>query len=356
MSHKSPQKLQIGIVGAGGIVRNRHLPNLNNIPGVEIIAVCNSSYESSQRFCDEHLPHATPFKNWADLVSLPDLDIVWIGTTPYMHSTVTVSALEVGKHVFCQARMAMNVREAHDMLAAAERNPQLVTMLCPPPHGLEGDRMMKQLLADHAIGTPHSLRLHSLKGMFADPDQPAHWRQRSELSGFNVLSYGIYTEVLQRWFGPILTVSAQGRVVHQIREDYEVRIPDFLNILATFENGMEATLNFSGVAPQAPGDRMEVYGTEGTLVYDFENESISMGNRSAKSLEEIKIPEELQQGWQVEEDFIAAVRSHGGVRPSPSFEEGLAYMKVVQATAESVLTGKTVAVADAGKHDIGNGW
>ena len=137
--HKNNQKLRIGIVGAGNIVRARHLPALKTNPDVEIVAISNSTYESSERFCGENVPGATPIKDWAELVALPDIDIVWIGTPPYMHSAVTISALEAGKHVFCQARMSMDLAEAEEMLAASKRYPELVTMLCPPPFGLRGD-------------------------------------------------------------------------------------------------------------------------------------------------------------------------------------------------------------------------
>ena len=81
-------------------MRTRHLPALKKNPGVEIVAVSNSTYESSERFCRDELPQATPMRNWADLLAVPDLDIIWIGTPPYMHSAVTISALEAGKHVF----------------------------------------------------------------------------------------------------------------------------------------------------------------------------------------------------------------------------------------------------------------
>src|SRR5579885_1760760 len=90
--HKNNHKLRIGIVGAGNIVRSRHLPALKKRPDVEIVAVSNSTYESSERFCREHAPDAMPIKNWPDLVASPDIDIVWIGTAPYMHSAVTISA------------------------------------------------------------------------------------------------------------------------------------------------------------------------------------------------------------------------------------------------------------------------
>src|SRR3954452_12890500 len=226
MAQKSNQKLRIGIVGAGNIVKTRHLPALKKNPDVDIVAVSNSTYVSSEAFCKENCPSATPMANWADLLALPDLDIIWIGTPPYMHSAVTVSALEAGKHVFCQARMSMDLAEALEMLAASRRFPELVTMLCPPPYGLRGDLLVKKLLAENYIGRPHHVRLQSLNSNFLDPDAPAHWRQRIEISGLNVLTLGIYIEVLHRWLGEITGVFARGKVLQPLRQGYEVIIPD----------------------------------------------------------------------------------------------------------------------------------
>ena len=152
LMHKNNHKLRVGIVGAGNIVRTRHLPALEKNPDVEIVAVSNSTYESSEKFCREYSLSALPIHDWAELVATPDIDIVWIGTTPYMHSAVTISALEAGKHVFCQARMSMDLAEADEMLAASKRYPELVTMLCPPPFGLRGDLMVKKILAENYIG------------------------------------------------------------------------------------------------------------------------------------------------------------------------------------------------------------
>src|SRR6266705_2774640 len=192
MMPKNNHKLRIGIVGAGNIVRTRHLPALKKNPDVEIVAVSNSPYERSENFCRENLSHATPMQNWAELLAVPELDIIWIGTPPYMHSAVTISALEAGKHVFCQARMAMDLAEAEEMLAASKRYPELVTMLCPPPFGLRADLLVKKLLAEDYIGHPHHVRLHSFNSNYLDPNAPAHWRQKIEISGLNILTLGIY--------------------------------------------------------------------------------------------------------------------------------------------------------------------
>ena len=169
-------KLRIGIVGAGSVVKNRHLPALKKIPDVEIAAVCNSTYESSEKFCVEYVPEATPYGNWAELVADPEVDIVWIATPPYLHATIAVSALEAGKHVFSQARMAMNLSEAEEMFGAAQRNPHLATMVCPPPHGLRGSLFIQKLLAENYLGHPHHLRVQSFSDVYMDPDAPPHWR------------------------------------------------------------------------------------------------------------------------------------------------------------------------------------
>lgn len=338
-------KLRVGIVGAGGIVLQRHLPALIAMPDVEIAAVCNSSYESSARFCSAHLPHATPVKNWAELVSLRELDIVWIGTPPYMHAPVSISALEAGRHVFCQARMAMNLEESLEMLAAARKRPQQVTMLCPPPHGIRGDLLMRRLLQERFVGRPHHIRLQSFSPVYLDAAAPAHWRQRAELSGLNVLTLGIYVEVLQRWLGPIRAVTARTKTVFPLRARYEVRIPDMVTVLAEFENGAEGVLEFSGVAAFAPTDRLEIYGDRGTLRYDFSADTITAGRVGDRAAQNLEIPPELQRTWTVEKDFIAAVKDPHIPRPRPTFEDGVAYMSVVQAVADSASRQERVEIA-----------
>ena len=340
----SEKRVRLGIVGAGGIVKQRHLPALKNMPEVEIVAVCNSSLESAQRFCEEHLPGAEPMEHWPELVSREDIDAVWIGTTPYMHSEITCYALRAGKHVFCQARMAMNLPEAQTMWETSMSNPGLVAMLCPPPFGMKGDATVKRLLAEGAIGVPHQVILHSMNGAWLDPDAPAHWRQRVEISGLQVLTFGIYVEVIQRWLGDIVQVQADGAVVIPQRQDYTVEVPDFLHVLCVFRNGARGSLNFSGVASHPPRDGVEIYGSEGTLTYDFTNDEIRVGKRGS-GMETVAIPASEAKEWTVERDFINAVLNPSAPRPTPDFLEGIKYMRVVQAAAESMEEGRAVRVA-----------
>src|SRR5438874_2325851 len=345
MNRNGTRKLRIGFVGAGAIVRTRHFTGLQKRSDVEIVPVSNSTYESSEKFSRECVPEAVPMQNGPELVALPDRHDVWIGTPPYMHSAVTISALEAGKHVFCQARMANDRAEAEEMLAASRRFPKQVTMLCPPPYGLRGDLVVKKLIGENFLGQLHTIRLHSFHGNYLNPNAPAHWRQRIEISGLNVMTLGIYVEVLQRWFGDIDGVFARGKILYTDRQGFNVIIPDALSVLCHFANGAEGVLEFSGIHARPTGDRLEVYGSAGALVYDFTADVIKAGRVGDNGLEEMKVPKELAREWTVENDFLDAVKSGSGERPYPTFEDGLRYMRVVQAVADSRARNEWIPIA-----------
>jgi len=195
--------------------------------------------------------------------------------------------------------------------------------------------MVKKILAENYIGRPHHVRLQSFHGNFLDPEAPAHWRQKIEISGLNTLTLGIYVEVLQRWLGDITGVFARGKIIQPVREGYNVIVPDLLTILCSFENGAEGVLEFSGINALAQGDRLEIYGSAGTLMYDFTSEVLQAGKVGDRALHVVDIPSELEGEWRVEEDFLAAVKSKGRMRPHPNFEDGVHYMRVVQGVSDS---------------------
>lgn len=343
MTSNSDPIVRVGFIGAGGIVKQRHLPGLRALPNVRITEVSNSTLASSEAFCREFTPEARPIERWQDLIQSDNVDVVWIGAHPYLHHDATVAGLDARKHVFTQARMAASLAEAQRMVEKAQAHPELVTAICPAPQGMKGGEMVKKLLAEGAIGVPHQALLHSFNAAWLDPHQPAHWRQKVEISGIQILTLGIYIEVLHRWLGRIEEVEARGRVVFPKRDGYRVSTPDFVNVLAQFESGVEATMQFSGVVAHAPTDKLWLCGSEGTLTYDFLLDEIMVGPRNG-NLEPVPVPSDLQREWTVERDFINAVADPSAPRPKPDFAEGFSYMRVVDAVWRSMENG---AVAKA---------
>ncbi|MFO8071966.1 MAG: Gfo/Idh/MocA family oxidoreductase, partial [Polyangia bacterium] len=118
-------------VGAGANTRRKHIPGFQQIQGVEITAVCNRSEASGKRVADD-FGILQVHTDWQELVHSDQVDAVCVGTWPYMHCPVVLEALAADKHVLTEARMAMDLAEAEQMLAAAERSDK-VAMVVPAP-------------------------------------------------------------------------------------------------------------------------------------------------------------------------------------------------------------------------------
>ena len=257
-----------------------------------------------------------------------------IGTWPYMHREVSLAALDAGKHVFCQARMAMDYSEALDMVRKA-RGLGLVAALCPVPFGLKYDRAVQRLHRSGALGEVRLVRVASLAAAYADPDAPMNWRKDHRLSGLNMHTLGMYVEVVHRWFGWTAGVSAQTQLFVTERTDgtrarVPVRIPDQVLISARQQSGVPVQYAFSSVV-RHPLDRVEVYGSDATLTYDVTPDQMTMarGGESEFRAVEVRPDEEYDVAqWRVEADFVAAVRE--GRPYHPDFEDGVRYMQVIE--------------------------
>jgi predicted dehydrogenase len=341
------QTVNIGIIGAGGIVQSRHLPGLAAIPDVHILAVCNRTLESGQAIAQTwNIPDV--MTDWKALIAREDLDAVLIGTWPYMHAEMSIAALQAGKHVFCQARMARTAAEAHAMLAAAESTKGRVAMLCPPPIGMKGDRWIRKLLADGYLGAPREVHATGLSSGNLDSNAPLHWRQDFDLQGYNTLTLGMWIEVIHRWMGPHRSVMAQLKTFTPTRRDPQtgqekpVRIAESVAIAAELTNGAIGNYQFSGVTRFAPHNAIHLYGTEGTLHYDLETDQILGGRSGDETTHPLPIPPELAREWTVEADFIRSIRE--GTPVEPSFQDGVLYMEFTEAVYRSHEQGRAISL------------
>lgn len=344
----SVQPIKIGIVGAGDNTRVKHIPGLQAIEGVEIVSVCNRSRESSQRVADTfHIPKV--YEDWRELVAADDTNAIVIGTWPYMHCEVTCAALDAGKHVMCEARMAMNAAEAHQMLEKSRAHPELVAQIVPSPFSLRVDRTIQDLLAEGYVGDLYAMNIRGVSGQFANPDAPIHWRQRKALSGLNILIMGIWYEAIMRWVGTASRVFAQTRICIPQRRDPDtgkmvpVDVPDHVNIIADMACGAQAAFEFSAVCGLAPTSGAWLFGSKGTLFFDHPNNKLFGGKPGDKTLQEISIPPEKEGKWRVEEEFVRAIRGQEKLKLT-TFEDGVKYMEFTEAVHRSATSGQMVSL------------
>ena len=336
--------IRVGFVGAGANTTLQHLPKLGAIDGVELVSVANRSRESGQRVADEWgLP--TVYDNWQDLIAAPDTNAICIGTWPYMHKTLTLAALEAGKHVLCEARMAMNSVEARAMLAASRAKPDLTSQIVPGPLSLKVESTLKKLIADQYMGDIMSVEI-SLGGDFPDPHTPLHWREDRDLSGNNMMRLGIWYEEIMRYVGPARSVRAVTRVHVKSKSDESgamryITVPDYLQIISEMESGPVLHIRMSTVLGLAQPDSLTFFGTEGTVRLDVDSLTLQGGRKGDAGLSEIPIPPEEEGHWRVEEEFVNAIRGLEEVTHT-SFVDGVKYMEFTDAVHMSARTGETV--------------
>ena len=349
--------IRVGFIGAGRNTGLRHIPGLRSQDGVELVGIANRSRESSQRACDQFdIPRA--YDDWVDLMDDDDIDAVCIGTWPYMHRTLTLAALDADKHVLCEARMAMNSAEAHEMLEASQASPHLVTQVVPPPHMLPAERHLIDVINDGFLGEIVHVDLSVYnESNWPDNETPVHWRHDRDLSGNNVMSMGIWYENLMRLVGNATAVQAQARTIVNWRraangDRTPLTIPDQLDIIYSLAGG--GTVNFRAATTLgkfAPPFDLWVYGDDGTIHVTTGGSStpggpallITGGKRGDASMTEIAVPAEKAGSWRVEEEFINAIR---GVEPvtRTNFTDGVKYMEFTDAVQEAWQTGQKVTL------------
>ncbi len=336
MSHA----LRIGVIGAGGNTRAKHIPGLQAIPGVAVTAVCNRTRESGEKVAKEFgIP--TVADNWQQIVESPEIDAICIGTWPNLHAKLTVAALRAGKHVLTEARMARNLAEAELMLAESTLRPKLVAQIVPAPMSLPFDATVGEILAAGKLGVLREVVMVCTNGALADPTAPLSWRQDYALSGKNTLMLGIYYEMVLRWLqrDPFSLV-ASSAVFTKERKDAEGLpqpglIPESLGVLAQYPDGCRMIGHFSGVEMCTPRQEIRLNGTKGALRLDLARGELWLATGGSLAPEKpVTIDPAKRGAWRVEADFVESIREKKPVRLT-DFTTGVAYMRFTEAVWES---------------------
>ncbi len=113
------EKLRIGIIGAGNIAQNAHIPAYLSLGDVELVAVYDIKLERAKEVAAKHnIAHVC--NTLEELVSLPDVDAVSVCTWNNGHAQAAIAAARAGKHVLCEKPMSTTVAEAEEMAKVAK--------------------------------------------------------------------------------------------------------------------------------------------------------------------------------------------------------------------------------------------
>lgn len=121
-------KLKIGIVGCGGIANNKHLPAIEKNGNFEVAAFCDiildRAVETKEKFGAKD---AKVFTDYRELIK-EELDAVYVLTPNKSHASISIAALNSGKHVMCEKPMAKSYEEAKQMVEAAKASGKILNI------------------------------------------------------------------------------------------------------------------------------------------------------------------------------------------------------------------------------------
>ena len=229
--------------------------------------------------------------DWRKLCERKDIDVIDIATPGGLHHDIAVAAANAGKHVYCEKPLAFNLKDALAMLDAA-RKAGVVHMTnfnyrCVPALALA-----QEMIRAGEIGEVRHFRATYLQDWLVDPKFPMNWRLRKDAAGSGAngdlnahhvdmarFLVGEVAEVvgMQKTF--ITERPAEGRsagLTATAGEGTEkVTIDDATLFLARFADGALASFEATRMAPGRKNyNRIEVNGSRGSLVFNFENMNV----------------------------------------------------------------------------------
>lgn len=175
--------LRVAVIGAGGIAQIAHLPILRRLPGVTVVAICDSDLPKARALATRFDVPET-YDDIEDVLHDARPDVVALCTPNHLHESHALAALAAGRHVLCERPLALDATGAARVLAAAQRADR--RLMVGMNHRFRSDvQAVRAFLADGDLGGVEAIRT----GWYAARPgrRPAGWRLRRRQAGGGVL-------------------------------------------------------------------------------------------------------------------------------------------------------------------------
>lgn len=341
------QPIRVGVIGAGGIARLRHLPAYqacSEAGTAEIVAVCDPLEENARRAAEEfHVPNV--FADYHQVLALDGLDAVSICTPNSSHEPISLAALDRRVHVMCEKPLAMDYPGSRRMYETARRA-ERKTAVNFRYRWIPAAGFVRDLIGSGELGSIYHVYLNYFNGGLHDPTTPMRWRQQRSEAGSGALGdlASHLIDLARYWIGEIEDVTGNLRTFVTERPLVgggigAVDVDDAASFFARFRNGAQGSFNSSRCAVgRGNYQRAEIYGTKGAIVYEIEKgdaggdhiQLYAESNPSA-GYREVSVPEPYLANNPLRPmiDFVAAIRDNQ--EPTPNFYDGMVCQEVLDA-------------------------
>jgi len=203
-----PHRLNVAMVGCGGLPTGVLLPALSLVEELRLVATCDLREEAAQRAAERfHAPRY--YTDYRLMLDREKLDGILIAAPPSVHVAVGIEALKRGLHVFSEKPPAMTAEDAKRFRDAAAGKP-LKTLVGTVQRHCPVNRMAKELMEKPEFGNP---LVYQARYVCPGPGMRLDWGMNpesdEEMFRFFLLDHVIHHLDLARFFmGEIVAVNA----------------------------------------------------------------------------------------------------------------------------------------------------
>ncbi|MHB8970615.1 MAG: Gfo/Idh/MocA family protein [Pirellulaceae bacterium] len=141
------EKLNIAGIGVGGMGAG----DIRNVPSENIVAICDVDATHAANAA-KPFPGAKIYSDFREMLETQkDIDAVMVATPDHNHAVITMTALRMGKHVFCQKPLTHSVHEAI-AIAQAAKAANVATQMGNQGQASEGARLICEYIWSGALG------------------------------------------------------------------------------------------------------------------------------------------------------------------------------------------------------------
>jgi predicted dehydrogenase len=338
--------IHIGIVG-GGNISDTHARAAREIEGVEIAAIYGRNQEKSKELGRRY--GGVVHTDFDAFLQHRPMDLVAIGSPSGLHAEQGVAAARRGLHVLVEKPIDISLARADELIAECERARVKLGVFFQDRVALDLCRL-KEVIDAGRLGKPI---LVSAKVKWYRPPEYYHdsrWRGTYALDGGGALiNQGVHTVDLLLWLmGDVTRVQAKATtLLHQIE------VEDTVVAMLEFSNGAIGTLEASTSAYPGYARRLELTGSEGTIILEG-NQIVAAHLRDSSDDLSLTQKEEFQANAtspivsdvsghrRLIEDFIHAIQTDA--RPRCDGHEGRRSLALVDAIYGSSRTGQAALV------------
>lgn len=114
------KKLKVGVIGAGGIATEVHMPSLSELEDCEVVAICDL-YEDKAKALAEKYGVKKTYALHHEMLKNEEMDCVFVLVNPDRTYWVANDCLRAGFHVFMEKPAGINAYQAHSLERTAEK-------------------------------------------------------------------------------------------------------------------------------------------------------------------------------------------------------------------------------------------